>query len=180
MPGLYDYWWLVTSFKSSLRKIETRMFYVANVTTLSVVSELLWKFTLFIRYKLSIFRPPWVNQFDICELLLGGYYSFISLNKMVFYGYCKALPSDSWSMLHIALTLFPFCSGLCCSIFNYPLRIIIVALSATCVDIISLVADPILFSWLLISGDFFNSSISIYCNMRSVLNFLDFLVGIYF
>ena len=83
------------------------MFYVANVITLSVVFELLWKFTLLIRYKLNIFRPPRVNQFDIRTLLFGCYARFIPLDKMVFYGYWKALPSGSSSMLHIALTLFP-------------------------------------------------------------------------
>ena len=92
------------------------MFYVANVITLSVVLELLWKFTLLVRYKLNIFRPPRVNQFGIRALIFRGYARFIPLDKMVFYGYWKALPSGSLSMLHKALTFFPLCSGLCCSL----------------------------------------------------------------
>ena len=59
------------------------MFYVANVITFTVFLELLWKFTLLLRYKLNIFRPPWMNQFDICALLFGGYTMFIPLGKMV-------------------------------------------------------------------------------------------------
>ena len=69
------------------------MFNVANVIKLSVVLELQWKFTLPVRYRLYIFRPPQVNQFDIRALLFGGYTRFIPLDKMVFYGYCKAPPS---------------------------------------------------------------------------------------
>ena len=68
-------------------KKETRIFYVDNVITLSVVSEFLWNFTLLVRYKLNVFRPPRVNQFDIHALLFGGYTRFIPLDKMVFYGY---------------------------------------------------------------------------------------------
>ena len=71
------------------------MFYVANVITLSVYLELLWKFTLLVRYKLNIFRPPWVNHFYIRELLFGGYARFVPLDEMVFYGYWKYLPSVS-------------------------------------------------------------------------------------
>ena len=65
-------------------KKETRMFYVADVITLSVVLELMRKSNLLVCYKLNIFRPPWVNQFDICALLFGGYARFIPLYKMVF------------------------------------------------------------------------------------------------
>ena len=148
MPGLYNYWWLVTSFESSIGKKETCTFYVANVITLSAVSELLWKFTLLLRYKLNRFRPPWVNQFDIRALLFGGYARFIPLDKMVFYGYWKALPSRSSSMLHIDLTLFLLCSGICCSLFNYPIGIILTTFSTTGVSIITLVTENILFPWL--------------------------------
>ena len=83
-----------------------RMFYVANVITLSAFLELLWKFTLLVRYRLNITRPPRVNQFDIHALLFGGYSRFITLDKMVFYGYWEALPYISLMMLHIALTFF--------------------------------------------------------------------------
>ena len=82
-------------------KNETHMFYVANVITLSVVLELLLKFTLLVRYRLNIFRPPWVNQFDIRALLFVGYDRFIPLHKMVFYDDWKALLSGSLLMLHI-------------------------------------------------------------------------------
>ena len=95
------------------------MFSVANVITLSVVPELLWKFTLIVRYKLGIFRPPRVNQLDICGLLFRGYARFIPLDKMVSYGYWKTLPSGSSLMLHIALRLFPLYNGICCRLFNY-------------------------------------------------------------
>ena len=98
------------------------MFYVANVISLNVVSELLRKSTLLIRYKLNILRPPQMNQFDICALLFGGYKRFIPLDKIVFYGFWKALPSGSSSMLHIALILFPLCNGLYCSLSNYYLN----------------------------------------------------------
>ena len=96
---------------------ETRMFYVANVITLINFLELLWKFTLLVCYKLNIFWPPRVNQFDILVLLFGGYARFIPLDKIVFYGYWKSLPSGSSSMLHIDLTLFMLCNGVCCSLF---------------------------------------------------------------
>ena len=73
MLGLYNYWLCFTSFKSSLGKEETRMFYVYIVITFSVFLELLWKSTLLMSCKLHMFRPPWMNQFDICALLLGVY-----------------------------------------------------------------------------------------------------------
>ena len=122
MPGLDNYWWGITSFKSCLGKKETCMFYVANVIALSIVSELPWNSILLVRYKLNIFRPPRVNQFNILALLFGGYPRFISLDKMVFYCYWKALSSGSSLMLHIDLTLFPLCNGLCCSLSNYYLN----------------------------------------------------------
>ena len=68
------------------------MFHVANIITLSVVLELLRKFTLLVHYKLNRFWPPRVNQFDIRALLFGGYARFTLLDKMVFYGYWKTLP----------------------------------------------------------------------------------------
>ena len=98
------------------------MFYVANIIILSVVLELLWKFTLLVRHKLNIFRPPRVNQFDICSLLFGGYARFIPLDKMVFYYYWKILPSGGSEMLHTALTLFIFCNGICCILYNSYLK----------------------------------------------------------
>ena len=77
------------------------MFYLANVIKSSVVLELLWKLTLLVCYKLNILRPPRVNKFDIRALLFGGNARFIPLDKMVFYGYWKALPSGSSLMLNI-------------------------------------------------------------------------------
>ena len=59
------------------------MIYVDNVITLSVFLELLWKFTLLLRYRLNRFRPPWENQFDNCAPLFGGYARFIPLITMV-------------------------------------------------------------------------------------------------
>ena len=54
-------------------------FYVANVITFSVISELPCKFTLLVRYKLNIFWPLRVNRFDISALLFSGYTRFIPL-----------------------------------------------------------------------------------------------------
>ena len=101
---------------------------------------------LLVRYKLNRFWPPRVNQFDISALLFGGYASFTPLDKMVFYDYWKALLSDSLSMLYIALKLFKFYNGICCSLFNYSLRIIILGFSAEYVSIIALVAEAIFFT----------------------------------
>ena len=116
-PSIYHNDWLrITSFDSSL------MFYVANVITFSVFLKLLWKYTLILRYKLNLFQPPRVNHFDICALLLGGYARFKPLDKMVFYGYRKTLPSGSSPMLHIYLILFLLCYGLCCCLSNYYLN----------------------------------------------------------
>ena len=83
IPGLYNYWLRITSFESHLGKKETHMFYVANIITFRSFSELLWKFTLLACYKLIIFRPPQVNQFDIRALLLVSYARLIPLDKMV-------------------------------------------------------------------------------------------------
>ena len=60
------------------------MFYVANIITLSIFLEVLWKSTLLVYYKLYIFWPPLVNQFDIHGLFFGGYTRFILLDKWVF------------------------------------------------------------------------------------------------
>ena len=60
------------------------MFYVANVIKFSVFSELLQKCTLLVRYKLNIFGPPRVDQFDICSRLFGGYARFIPLSELVY------------------------------------------------------------------------------------------------
>ena len=49
-------------FQTSLRKKETRVFYVASVITFSVFLELLRKPTLIVRYKLNIFRPPRIES----------------------------------------------------------------------------------------------------------------------
>ena len=147
--GIYNYWWRITSFRSSQGKKEIHMFYVANVITFSVFSELLWKFTLLVHYKLNRFQPPQVNQFDSRALLYGSYDRFIPLYKMAFYGYWKSLPSVSFPMLHIGSTLFILCNVLCCSLSNYNIKIILIALSTTCVSIIALVAETILFTWLL-------------------------------
>ena len=122
------------------------MFYVANVITFCVVSELLWKFNLLVRYKLNILQLPQINNFDTRELLFGGYARFLLLDKTVFYGYWRSLPFDSFLMLHTALTLFTLCNELCCSILNYPLGMIHIAFSSTCVSIITLVDKIILFS----------------------------------
>ena len=46
------------------------MLYVASVITLSAFSDLLWNFSLLVRYKLKRFRPPRVKQFDICAILV--------------------------------------------------------------------------------------------------------------
>ena len=98
------------------------MFYVANAIIFSVFLKLPWKFTLIVRHKLNIFWPLHVNHFDIRALLFGGYARFIPLDKMVFCGYWKSLPSVNLLMSHIALTLFLLCNGLCCSLLNYYLN----------------------------------------------------------
>ena len=65
---------------------ETRMLYVASVITFSVFSELLWKSTLLVHYRLNIFWRPWVNPFDICVILFVRYAIFVRLDKFVLYG----------------------------------------------------------------------------------------------
>ena len=68
------------------------MFYIAIVIKFSTFSELLWKSTLLLRYKLIRFWPPWVSQFDIFALLFGGYARFIPLDKIVYIDNVKPLP----------------------------------------------------------------------------------------
>ena len=68
------------------------MLYVANVTTFSVILELLCKFTVLIRYKLNILQPTWVNHFDIHALLFGGYTRLIQLDKMFYIDNGKHYP----------------------------------------------------------------------------------------
>ena len=59
------------------------MFYLSNVIIFTVSLELLWKVTLFERYRLNRFRPPWVNQFDIRARLFGGYTRFIPIYELI-------------------------------------------------------------------------------------------------
>ena len=122
------------------------MFYLANVIRLNVVLELLRKSTLLVDYRLNFFWPPRVKQFDIRALLFGGYARFIPLDKMVFYGYWKALPYVSSWILHIALTFFLLCSVLCCSLSNYCINSYNINLFCLCFFIINLVAETILFT----------------------------------
>ena len=86
--------------------LENNIHPCSNVIIFCIFLELLKKFTLLEPYKLNIFRPPRVNQFDICALLFRGYARFILLDKMVFYSYWKALSSISFLMLHIAWHCF--------------------------------------------------------------------------
>ena len=67
------------------RKERNTLFYVDSVITFGVFSELLWKSTLLVCYKLNRFHPPQVNQFDISLFLFGGYARFVLLDKMVLY-----------------------------------------------------------------------------------------------
>ena len=77
------------------------MFYVANVIKFSVFSELLWKPTVLVHFKLNSFWPPRVNKFDICELLFGRYARFILLDQMVYIDNGN-LPSGSSPMSQVA------------------------------------------------------------------------------
>ena len=100
MLVLYCYWWIVTSFKSSLGKKETRTFYVANVIIFSTFSELLWKSTLIVRYKLNSFRPPRANQFYIYALLFDSYTRFTLLDKMVLNSYWRPA---LWKFIYVTV-----------------------------------------------------------------------------
>ena len=69
MPGLYNYWWCVTSFESIPGNKYTYMFYVASIITFSVSLELLS--TLLVCYKLNIFRPSRVEPVGFtCTVIL--------------------------------------------------------------------------------------------------------------
>ena len=87
------------------------MFYVASVITFSLFFELMWKYTLLVHYKLNIFQPPRVNQFDIFTLLFGVYTSFILLDKLS-YIFNETLPSGSSQMSDLVLRFFPLFCGL--------------------------------------------------------------------
>ena len=111
--GIYNYWWLFTSFEFILGNKWTLMFYVANVITFSVFLELLRKFTLLVRYNLNRFQPPRVNQFDIYALLFGGYTTFITRGKLVYRYNVKLHPpevhqchSDLWHYLCCVLDCY--------------------------------------------------------------------------
>ena len=67
------------------REKEEFMFYVANVITFSVVSDLLWECTSIVHYSLNRFQPPLVNQFYICTMWFGGCARFIVLDQIVLY-----------------------------------------------------------------------------------------------
>ena len=87
--GLYNYWQCITYFGSSLVNKETRIFYVDCDIPFSIFLELLRNSSLLIHYKFNRFRPPQLNQFDICALLFGGYARFLILDKIVLYRYWK-------------------------------------------------------------------------------------------
>ena len=127
------------------------MFYASNVMTLSTFSELLRKFTLLLCYKLNRFRPPRVNLFDSCALLFGSYSRFIPSDKMVLCGYWKTLLSGSSSMLHIGLK-FLYCVMDSVVVFIIIIGIILIVFSNTCVSIIALVDETVLFYRLLTIG----------------------------
>ena len=59
-----------------------------------------------------------------------------------------------WKFIGVAyrFNIFPLCGGICCSLYNYPIGIILLDFSATFVSIIDLVAENILFPWILIIG----------------------------
>ena len=58
-----------------------------------------------------------------------------------------------------------------CSLFNYPLEIILIAFADTCVSIIVLVAEAISFYWILIMGYFFEQVVM----WRQFVSFKGFL-----
>ena len=87
------------------------MFYVANIIIFSVFLELLRKPTLLVCYKLNRFHPLQVNQFDIHALLFGGYSRFITLDKIVFYGYWRPT-FRQLIFVTFSFENFPFGNGL--------------------------------------------------------------------
>ena len=83
MTGIYNYWWHITSFYSSAGRKGTRMFYVSSVVTSSVFSELLWKSTLIVRYKLNSFRPPWIKPvWYLCTIV----WSILQVHNVIWNG----------------------------------------------------------------------------------------------
>ena len=87
--GLYNYWWNITSFKYSLGKKETRMFYVASVITFSIFSELLWRQTLVLCYNLYRFRPPLIESiWCFCTLV----WRKLQVNTIRLNGVCPYWP----------------------------------------------------------------------------------------
>ena len=145
MPGLYSYFWHINSFESHLGKKETHMSYLASVITVSVFLELLWKSSLLVCSKLNIFRCPQVNQFDLvdCYLSVPPYsYHYIQLYICIMETWpfeVHQCHSHLWDCFYCVIDYFRI-------MFNYPLEIFIIAFSATCVSIIALVAETILFS----------------------------------
>ena len=99
LPGLYHYWWHITSLESHLGKKETPMFYLASVITFSVFLELLWTSLIFVHCYLE--DTP-------------GLYRYIKWSYMV----NGDLPYGSSYMSQLALALFLLCNGLCCSLPN--------------------------------------------------------------
>ena len=69
---------------------------------------------------------------DICALLFGGYAKLILLDKLS-YMVSVNLPSFSSSMSQLYFILFPLCNGIYFFLLNYPLRIVLIYFSATCV-----------------------------------------------
>ena len=144
--------------------------------------EIPWKSTLLVCYKSNIFWTPQVNQFDIRKLLISVYYRFILLDKIIFYGYWKALPSGISLMLHIALTLFLLCNGIHCTIFNCYINnhnsVLLYMFFLYCLS-----GWNYIFPWFIIVGEnilrpgiysifgLYSSSISLHINTLSVLNF---------
>ena len=127
MASLYNYWQCITSFETSLGKIERRMSYVVSVITFSVILVLLWDFTLLVFYKLYRFCSPILNQFDIHTLLFCVYYRFIPIDKMI-YIYNGNLTYCSLLMSQFDLIFFRCVMDSYCNLFNCPLRIILIAL----------------------------------------------------
>ena len=128
MPGLYNYWWCITSFESTLKQKETHLFYESNVIIFSIDLELLWKPTLLIRYKLNIFWYPRVNQFDIFALFVRSLRQVHTVRLKWYFMVDENLPSGSSLMSEIAWHYFCCVMNSYCIHFNYPLGIILIPL----------------------------------------------------
>ena len=125
------------------------MFNVSSVITFSVFLELLRKSTLLVRYKLNILWPPRVKQFDICVLLFHRLRQ-VHIDKLNgIFCWWKNLPSGSYLISQLAWNCFCCVMGSYCSLFNYPLGIILIVFAATCGSIILFVIESILFYWIL-------------------------------